>query len=638
MCGIAGILLREPSAIDPAFAALQAHRGPDQQGYLLDDGRHVTRHDRIEAKQQPAQLALIHHRLSIIDLTDLGQQPMSTRDGRYHLAYNGEVYNYVELRRELEAEGIEFVSRSDTEVVLEALVLWGKEALGRFEGMFALALWDAVSRRLLLARDCFGIKPLHYHLSPNRFAFASEMKAVLALDGVGRTLGANATYEYLRHSLTDDDRSTLLADVFQLEPGSWMEVHPDRPGDPVHGRYWQLERRPLEPLTFAAAAERLRDLFLRNVERHLRSDVRVGSALSGGIDSSAIVCAVRHLQPDADLHTFSYIADDETISEEGWIDIVNAQTSASVHKVRLTAKDMIDDLDDLIAAQDQPFRSTSIYAQFAVFRAAREAGIKVMLDGQGADELFGGYQYFWGARLASLVRGGQLGQALQYIRRVGGEAGVPLLLALSGPYLLPKRLQRPFRRLVGRELVPDWLNSEWFLRNGASIGSAGDSRQTVRSYSEALIRAASREVQRLLRYEDRNSMHFSIESRVPFLTSELASFAVSVPEEYSLTPDGTRKALLRAAMRGIVPDEILDRRDKIGFETPEQTWLGQLRPWVESVLDRVRGTASGPIDFGQLESEWRSVMSGKRRFDSHLWRCLNLIVWAEKNGVSLDAA
>jgi asparagine synthase (glutamine-hydrolysing) len=637
MCGIAGIVLRDAQTIDPDFAKVQAHRGPDRQGMILSDGETITFHSRIESQLLQSRLALIHHRLSIIDLSDLGRQPMSTPDRRYHLIYNGEVYNYVELRKELEAVGVRFFSQSDTEVVLHALAYWGKESLSRFEGMFALALWDAQSRTLLLARDFFGIKPLHYHQTDKRFAFSSEMKALMQLNEVDRNLDPRATFRFLRHGLTDDDRSTLLHDIRQLEPGCWMELHLDRPGHATHGRYWQLERSAVD-LSFADAAAHLRSLFLRNIKRHLRADVRVGTALSGGIDSSAIVSAVRHVEPDIDLHTFSYVTADEGLSEEAWVDIVAQHTGATVHKIRVGADDLIADLDELIDAQDQPFGSTSIYAQFSVFRAARDANIKVMLDGQGADEIFGGYSNFLGARLASMLLRGELVEATRFLYRAGGEVGLRQLVPATGPYLLPARLQRPLRWLVGRELFPGWLNRDWFRATGNVSEGTITRELSGTMYADELIRATTISLPHLLRYEDQNSMHFSIESRVPFLTSDFAGFSVSVPEEYSLAADGTHKALFRHAMRGIVPDSILDRRDKIGFATPERTWLSQLGPWVDSVLADARGVGQGPIDVVRLEQEWDAVRSGRKRFDNHIWRCLNLVVWAQRNAVSLGVA
>jgi asparagine synthase (glutamine-hydrolysing) len=636
MCGIAGIVLREATIIDPAFAGLQSHRGPDQQGMMLSDGDTVSFHSRIERQPQKARLALIHHRLSIIDLSDLGRQPMSTPDGRYHLIYNGEVYNYIELRQELEAVGIRFVSQSDTEVVLHALSYWGKESLRRFEGMFALALWDAHTQTLLLARDFFGIKPIHYHQTADRFAFSSEMKPLMQLDGVERKLDAQAAFRFLRHAQTDHDRSTLLRDIHQLEPGCWIEINMNEPGRATHGRYWQLSRSSVN-VSFDDAAERFRTLFLRNVQRHLRSDVRVGTALSGGIDSSSIVSAIRYIEPDIDIQTFSYIAADERLSEEAWVDIAAQHSGATVHKIRVGAADLMSDLDDLIDAQDQPFGSTSIYAQYCVFRAARDAGVKVMLDGQGADELLGGYSYFLGARLASLLLRGELLEAIRFARHAGANIGLRKLLPASGPFLFPAQLQKPLRRLVGRELNPRWLNREWFRANDVELGATTIRDLSETMYADELTRATTLALPHLLRYEDRNSMHFSIESRVPFLTPEFAEFAISVPEEYSLAPDGTQKALFRRAMRGIVPDSILDRRDKIGFATPEKAWLSQLEPWIKSVLDDARGIGACPIDLPRLENECRATLTGQKRFDSHIWRCLNLIVWARRHRVSMDA-
>jgi asparagine synthase (glutamine-hydrolysing) len=368
----------------------------------------------------------------------------------------------------------------------------------------------------------------------------------------------------------------------------------------------------------------------------LRSDVQVGTALSGGIDSSAIVSAVRHLQPDVDLHTFSYIADDAQLTEEKWVDLVGEHTNATVHKIRISADEMRRDIDDLVAAQDQPFSSTSIYAQYRVFRAAREAGIKVMLDGQGADELLGGYSYFSGARFASLVARGEIVKASGFLRNAGRDSGVLSLLLASGPFLFPDSMQRLLRSIVGRDLVPSWVNRDWFRLHGEDFGPAFARRMSRTIYADELERAITISLPHLLRYEDRNSMHFSIESRVPFLTAEAAEFLVSVPEDFSLSPDGTRKALFRSAMRGIVPDPVLDRHDKIGFETPERNWLSEFAPWIDATIGKARKSGIGPIDLGALENEWQSVKSGRKRFGNHIWRCVNLIVWAERHGVSVE--
>ncbi len=642
MCGIAGIITPTPALLDAGLVRqlfdLQAARGPDDRGILGYAAGETWLGRAWEAR--PTEAALLHWRLAILDLTEAGWQPMISPDGRCAIVFNGEIYNYLELRDELAALGHTFRSQSDTEVLLAAYVQWGAAALPRLVGMFAFAVLDTAARRLFLARDPFGIKPLYYTTAAGGLAFASEIKTLLALPGVGRAVQPERLFAYLRFGLTDHGGDTLFADVRQLPAAHYLEVSlgdPLRVGQPV--RYWALSDDRAE-LSFDAAADRLRELFLENVRLHLRSDVPVGSALSGGVDSSAIVAAMRWLQGDAlDLHTFTYVAEDLALSEANWAQQAGDAARAVRHTVQPSAADLAADLDALIAVQDEPFGSTSIYAQYRVFRLAAEAGIKVMLDGQGADEMLAGYATYRAARLATLVRAGRWAEALRFTQAAARWPDSPgrWLLASVSRYVLPPAWHGPLRRLVGQEVVPDWLNADWFAARGAGL-AAPDTR-----FDGDILRARLRQtlfessLPALLRYEDRNSMAFSIESRVPFLTPALVDFVLSLPEQYIIAPDGTTKAVFRAAMRGIVPDAILDRRDKIGFQTPERRWLTALRPWVEGVLAGEAAHAIPALRPGAIQAEWAAVLAGRRRFDFTVWRWLNLIRWTERFGIRFDA-
>lgn len=615
-----------------------AHRGPDDQGCLRFDGKHCAFSSDPAESESPARAVLMHRRLSIIDLSATGRQPMVTPDGRYAICYNGEIYNYLELRRELESQGVSFRSTSDTEVLLQCLAHWGPAAtLPRLTGMFAFALLDTQRRTLLLARDPFGIKPLYYAEGPHGFAFASEIKALLELPNLDRSVDPARLYLYLRYGTTDHGGNTLLANIRQVPAGHSMEVSLDnaRPAAPLC--YWRLNTdRPVD-LSFDEAARHLRELFLDNVRLHLRSDVAVGACLSGGIDSSAVVMAMRHLQGDSlDLHTFGYIGDDPAINEERWIDRVSTAASTTCHKTRPGPADVVRDLPALIDTQDEPFGSTSIFAQRCVFAAVRDAGIKVVLDGQGADELLAGYRPYRAARLASLVRSGRWGQAYGFLRRAmtaagGGESR--LLLQAAG-MLLPRPLRDRLRGLVGEELLPAWLNAKWFERHSVRPTSVGQSTGRDRLRQALLRTLTETSLPMLLRYEDRNSMAFSIESRVPFLTPAFSEFCLNLPESYLIAPDGTSKAVFRAAMRGLVPDDVLDRRDKIGFATPEQAWLGSLQSWVQDVLDSSTAAGIPALQLPALRTEWQAVLAGRRRFDFRVWRWVNLIRWAERFNVT----
>jgi asparagine synthase (glutamine-hydrolysing) len=640
MCGIAGVLLPRGAAIDSGLAAdLGAslkHRGPDDLGFLGWDDETAARRGRDPAVLAGGRLALVHRRLSIIDRSEAGWQPMASPDGRYVIVFNGEIYNYRELRRELEDRRHVFASRSDTEVLLAAFIEWGDKALARLVGMFAFAVLDTVDRRLFLARDFFGIKPLYYTHWGGGFAFASEIKTLLRLPGLKPRAHAQRLYEYLRFGLSDRGGPTMFAGIEQLPPAHYLDVSLDRPQEARPVRYWRVEPGQVSTLSFEDAAAKLRELFLDAVRLHLRSDVAVGAALSGGIDSSATVMAMRHLQGDGiDLHTFSYIADDPGLSEEKWVDLVASAAAATVHKVRPVADDLVADLDRLIETQDEPFASTSIYAQHRVFRLAGEAGIKVTLDGQGADEYLAGYPTYVAARLASLLRRGKMAEALKFLRRAASTSGLGLtgVLLRAGGLLLPSGLAAPARRLVGESAYPRWLDGAFFAERGVTPPESGrHGRDTLAERLRETLE--DRSLPALLRYADRNAMAFSVESRMPFLTPALVEFVLSLPEHYIIAPDGTTKAVFRRAMRGIVPDAVLDRRDKIGFVTPEHSWLDKLAPWVDRILTSEAAAAIPALDLEALRREWGAVRSGRGHLHGHVWRGINMIRWAERYDVS----
>lgn len=636
MCGIAGFIAqpdRGRSSCAPAVLRCIEHRGPDDYGWLRLTGGEIERGRNWSMPQREPEVLLLHRRLSILDTTDSGWQPMATPDGRYHIVYNGEIYNYKELREELQEFGYSFCSRSDTEVLLAAYAHWGIEALRRFVGMFAFAILDAERRTVLLARDFFGIKPLFYSSQDGFFCFGSEIKALLAF-GVSRPeANAERLLLYLRYGMTDFGSQTLLSSIQQLPAAHYLEVKLDGKTSEAPQCYWRPEVGDLD-ISFEEAAQRLRELFLRSVELHLRSDVPLGSALSGGIDSSSIVMAIRHLDSNAEIHAFSFIAEDHTMSEEHWIDIVGRETGAHVHKVRATANDLVADLDVMMHFHDEPFGSTSSYAQYQVFRAARIAGIKVMLDGQGADEILGGYRCYLGARLASLVRQGRWSEAARFLRSLEGfdRFGKYQGLAYCADYLLPPSLQSAARKLAGKDALPSWLNRRWFAERG--VGPRFMNYTTARDVlRDSLCRSVSDTLPSLLRYEDRNSMASSVESRVPFLTPDLVNFLQRLPEEYIIAPDGTSKAVFRKAMRGIVPDVILDRRDKLGFVTPESSWLKLLDGWVRAILGSEAAHQIPFLNLGIALEEWDSIRKGRRPLDFRVWRWVNLIRWTEEFGV-----
>lgn len=622
MCGVLGLYSVTESGDSPSrlAAGLEelGRRGPDDRGLV-----HVP--------LPQGTLRLGHTRLSVIDLTPAAHQPMPSADGRYLLVFNGEIYNYRELRAELQSLGRVFRSASDTEVLLQAWAQWGAAALPRFTGMFAFVLFDRATHTLHGARDAFGIKPLYYHHAADAgFCFASEIPAVQALRDSTPRLDWQVAYDYLAHGHYDAGERTFFEDIRALPPGHNFTYDLGRHSFDLHA-WWKPTIAPVQRLTLDEAAEGLRTRMLDSVRLHLRSDVPLGAALSGGLDSSAIVGCMRHLEPDAPIHTFSFIASGSAVSEEQWVDRVNAHVGAQAHKISITPQELATDLDDMIAAQGEPFGSTSIYAQYRVFRLAREHGVTVTLDGQGADELCGGYVGYPGPRVKSLLDQGRVLDAVAFLRQWGqwpGRAGVDGLKAAVAEYTGDAAYQA-LRRMNGSDACPPWLD-------GGVLKDAGVALRFPRALPDLTARgrrlpaelARSLQglgLQGLLRHGDRNSMRFSVESRVPFLTTAMADFLLTLPEEYLVAANGETKHVLRRAMRGLVPPEVLDRRDKIGFATPEHAWLLQMAPQIRQWLQH-------PLHLPFLRQEalltaFDRVVAGQKPFSWQVWRWVNFTRW-----------
>lgn len=629
MCGILGGWWASPpdnltTQLAQGLAQLR-HRGPNDQGSEI-------------AAAPTGTVALGQTRLSIIDLSAGGHQPMSSQDGILTVVFNGEIYNYRELRAELKSLGHLFFSDSDTEVLLAAWYQWGSAALRRFVGMFAFAMLDQRTHTLTLARDAFGIKPLYYRATPGSTTFASELRALMALDGEPAELDPQAAYDYLVHGHYDHTERSFVKGVLSLPPAHVLTLSTRTGQASAPVRWWAPEITERKPgLSYADAAAELRERFLDSIRLHLRSDVTLGAALSGGLDSSAIVCAMRHVEPELPLRTFSFISQSETRSEEQWVDIVNAGSQATAHKVRVTASELAGDIDDLIRAQGEPFGSTSIYAQYRVFKAARAADVTVMLEGQGADELLAGYNGYPGQRLVSLLERGRLPTAVMHLlgQRNWPGRSIKATLQEAVGIAANDRLYQRLRAMSGRDPRPAWLNAD--MLDGAGVRLEypravwpGNARGR-RAVAEMAVSLTQRGLGWLLRHGDRNSMRFSIESRVPFLTPDIADFLMGLPEHYLVSVQGETKRIFRTAMQGIVPPAILNRKDKIGFETPELEWLRELAPQVRQWL--APGQGAGLLNNARILTHFEEVMEGRRPFSWQIWRWINFQRWAQLNGI-----
>jgi asparagine synthase (glutamine-hydrolysing) len=631
VCGIAGVISRERadvSLLDEMLGRL-AHRGPDDHGWLVSDG-HEWRAGRGLVPREPARVALGHRRLSIIDLSPSGWQPMTSPDRRFAIVFNGEIYNYLELRQELDGVAWPFASATDTEVLLAGWSAWGPKVLDRAIGMFAFCLVDFGEQCAYLARDQFGIKPLFTSERDGSVVFASEINALLSDPRLDRSIDAARTYDYLRYGLVDHDDGTMLASIKRVPAGCLVEIDLGEPRSTTRHTYWSLPD-DRDPVTFGTAVTQVRDAFEESVRIHLRSDVPVGFALSGGVDSSAIAAVARRIVgPGPELHAFSYIADDPRLDEGQWARMAADAAGVRMHPVTVPAEGLRSDLEDLIESQGEPFAGTSIYAQRRVFAAAREAGVPVLLDGQGADELFGGYRSHLAGRFEALLRSGDVLAAAQLARAVVALPDVrlrPRTVLRVAAGTSPAWLRPLLLRRAGLEPFPWWMDAGWFKERGVAVPGPGGGRDADRTLTAAFSRTS---LPSLLRYEDRNSMRFSVESRVPFLERTFVELVFRLPEEHVFGRDGTTKRVFREAMRGIVPDPILDRRDKIGFTTPERRWLAGDRGWTAGVLGR--GAAMPWFEAGRLRRRLDHVVSSGAAADHTLWRWLNLTLWVEATG------
>ena len=613
MCGIAGYhgLPADPALLE-RMNAHQQHRGPDGDGICVDG---------------PCGLA--HRRLSIIDIAH-GQQPMDTADGRYAIAYNGEVYNYLDLRGELEALGRTFTTDSDTEVVLQAFAQWGADAFDRFNGMFGLAIWDRHEQRLTLARDHFGIKPLYVAMVPNpsgegeALLFSSEIKPILASGLYEKRVNDRSVYRYLRFRAHEDGTETFFEGIERLAPGEMLEA--DANG--IRRRmFTRLKEELLElasvqrPYDAAAAAEYKRRL-VESVRLRLQSEVPVGTSLSGGLDSSAVAVIINQLLNEGDSlslsavgarqNTFSAIFPGSINDEEKYVDDVLDICTGHVeaHKILPTADEFKADLLDFIRTQEEPIISSGPYAQYQVMREATKH-VTVLLDGQGADEMMAGYIPYYFVYLRQLRAQGatlaaaELAKSLDVLYRLGR-------FKLKAKVKLKKSI--PTTQLLNRDFVAAHRGQRY-----SSEGANLKKRLVEDLFHNSLPS--------LLRYEDKNTMRFSLEGRVPFLDKEVLKFIFSLSDE-AIIKDGWNKRVLRDATRGLLPESINRRRNKIGFTTPQGEWFMRLKNHFYNIFLSESFANRPYVNQTEVIAAFEGWIKGANDVDTMtFWRLINLELW-----------
>jgi asparagine synthase (glutamine-hydrolysing) len=635
MCGIAGIIALD--GFDPemlvSMTHLVKHRGPDGFGFAYaasgtTNPLEVIHNDNRKPACTRPVVGLGNRRLAILDLSPCGNMPMTTADGNLCVTYNGEIYNYKELRVELEMLGHAFRSGSDTEILLNAYAQWGEECVERFNGMWSFALWDHRRQTLFCSRDRFGVKPFYYAFDGRTFYFGSEIKQLIYGAKLPRVANAEVVYHFLEQFLFDYSECTFFENISQLRGGHSLTLQLRDPLSLSTRRHWELhitsdqtsERKEEE------ICEEFRERWENAVRLRLRSDVPVGSTLSGGIDSSAVICQARKLAPHQNFHTFSSCIEEENLDESPFIAAVGKAIGSAGHLVYPKAGSFWARIDQISYHQDEPIQSGAVFAQWSVMEEARKQGVPVLLGGQGGDETLCGYQKYRYFYLWQLLRQGN--------PRAFREAFLSMRNGTQSSWTLAdasRYFPAPFRSsfsVADRVCTPEFRDR--FANRRIPIG--GTSSIGERQKLDLTLTS----IPSLLHLEDRNSMAHSIETRLPFLDYKLVEFAVNCPAGVKLK-DGWSKWILREVMKGAMPDEVRLRKSKLGFDVPQTSWMREgLSNGHRYIWDTTELRMGRFLDAIKLADETRRFLNmehGALPTDP-LFRAISLEHWARVHDVS----
>ncbi len=591
------------------MADVIGHRGPDGEGFWINDEKTV---------------GFGFRRLAILDLSANGDQPMSYADGRFTIIFNGEIYNYIEIRRELENKGYKFKSGSDTEVLLANFQEKGAACVNDFDGMFAFAIWDEKTRKLFCARDRFGEKPFFYAVYEGALYFASEMKSLWS-NGIPRIVGEKMLFEFLaknRLQNPHDLSETFFENIYKLKAAHYFFASPENL-EIEQKNYWKIDVQNVNrKISENEACERFRELFDESVSRRLRSDVAVGSSLSGGLDSSLIVCTIDELKKGRNIpqSTFSARFPGFAKDEGKFMQFVIDKTLVEPHFVFPDENGFAADLDTLFYFQEEPFNHASIYAQFSVFRLAKEKNVTVLLDGQGADELLAGYPPYFFDYFSELKKRDKplwKTETDAHSRNYSGSGKIEKIKNLL-KYNLPENVKTKFGRTKEKQEFSNYLNKDFIAANLQNDFSAENEKpQTL---AESLYKSTfGGDLENLLRYADRNSMANSREVRLPFSSHKLAEFIFALPPEFKIK-NGVTKYILRKSFARRMPSEIVERKDKIGYEPPQNRWLEmpKIREEIGDAISFLTGNTmlrSGALENFKVSRDektlWKILMAKK---------------------------
>ena len=623
MCGIAGIIGARKSDIDldaviKEMTNSMTHRGPDGMGY-----------DILSFDNDPRRnyVALGHRRLKIIDLSERGRQPMFNASGSIGIVFNGEIYNYVELKKELESSGVSFSSTSDTEVALKAYEAWRGGCFGKFNGMWAMAIFDKTKRRTILARDRFGVKPLYYYKNKTEFVFASEIKALLKHPSVERKPNMDRVFRYiaLSYRYGDIDESSFFENIHQVPKSSYIEVD-ERLGTSLE-RYWELSPTDVNRgISDGEAIEKFREIFIDAVRIRLRSDVPVGCMLSGGTDSTSIACVAYKILKNP-IITFSGItgAEKGVYDESEYIDSVVKAINANAHYIRPAPSDMFTTVDEMLSFHDEPICAVTWYGLYLIAKKIREQNMHVVLNGHAGDELLGGYWVDYHYNFYDLFESGDIDgmsyEVEMWKKNHGRDAGeidrmAKYISSMKADRALEISIFSDYSHLFNEEIATEH-------KRDFNFSSPFPGELPRRLHIELMKDG----VPTVLRPEDRNTMSQSIESRSPFLDYRLAEFCFSLPNKFRIR-NGIGKWLLRESMKGILPEDVRTRKDKAGFIAPADEWFRTINK--NQVLDLMDSRSFQDRKLFNKERLSQMFEEHLRKEQNHqmvLWQIVNLELW-----------
>lgn len=613
MCGFVSQILNGSDVEEGILRTMRdslIHRGPDAAGMWIDGA-----------------VGFGHRRLAVIDTEDHSNQPFMSEDGRFIINYNGEIYNYIEIKNKLLQKGCRFRTASDTEVLLKAISVWGMDVLPRLNGMFAFTLWDRVHRKLLAARDRFGEKPLYFHVAPQYgFAAASEMKALLADHRISDAIDESSLDAYQVGQYYEDTEDTFFSAIKRLKPAHVMTV--DASGAIVlYRRYWTPDYEDIDNgMTEIQAVEGFSAFFKEAVRKRLRADVPVGSSLSGGLDSSAIVGCIAKIREEenssiAQVAFSARFDDDPTISEGPFIDMVSKFAKLKTNNITPNPLRMIEELRCVHWHQEEPFLSASIYVQWCVARLAMQNQIKVLLDGQGADELLGGYQFYFRNHQLDMIDEGARVRSVMNTWRFNARASKAASLYSNASRRFNARAALTLAKVLAFQFKRPNPHGLPQYKFGVPRKMAGFRMR--RQMAEAI---QYNSLPMLLRYSDRNSMAFSREARLPFLDNELVEHVLRTPDKW-LFRKGWQKYPLRKSSVGTIPSKICWRADKVGYAAPLDNWLrGTLKEWAHDRIFNGLSRELKHFDRAFLSKLWSEHQNGANH-SWEFWKWISLNEW-----------